>query len=148
MPPSRDIKEILAAALHKRKCDAERAAKRQRQQRDSLTDGSVEAPGPMPEVEAVAAAAEEGLTLVRSANASAFVGVYVNPGRSRPFSARISRGDRKEPLGSYSGAAEAALAYARALGPEGCAAALAPPPPPPPPMTEAEAEALAAAEGM
>ena len=124
MLPSRDIKDILAAALHKRKCDAERAGKRQREQSDSLTDGSVEAPGPMPEVEAVAAAAEEGLALVRSASATGFKGVAANQSRSRPFGASIFRGGRQELLGSFSGAPEAALCYARALGPEGCATAV------------------------
>ena len=80
----------------------------------------------MTEAEAEAQAAAEGLRLVRSTgNATGFRGVAIDPRcSSTPFRAHITRGGCNEYFGSFSGAAEAALAYARALGPEGCAPAV------------------------
>ena len=54
----------------------------------------------------------------------------------------------KLPAACTTGGLAHALAYARHLGPAGCAAALAPPATPEPVMTEAEVRRLAAAEGM
>ena len=69
-------------------------------------------------------------------------------GSSKPFQAKIWQGGEKRSLGTSATAAEAALAYARHLGPAGCAAALAPPDASELVMTEAEARQLAAAEGL
>ena len=73
----------------------------------------------MTEAEAEALAAAEGLQLVRAAgSASGFKGVREQPNCSMPFLAQIYRGSRTESLGSFGGAAEAALARARVLGSE------------------------------
>ena len=80
--------------------------------------------------------------------ASGFKGVGRNTDRGKPFKAELCHDGRHKYLGLFSTAEEAALAYARALGPEGVAAALAPPAPEPVPMTAAEAHAGAAAEGL
>ena len=100
----------------------------------------------MTEAEARRLAAGEGLQLVPADNATGFKGISKVSGK--PFQARIWQGGKKRSLGYYASAAEAALAYARHLGPAGCAAALAPPAAPEPVMTEAEVRRLAAAEGM
>ena len=63
---------------------------------------------------------------MRSHNQSGFKGVSASNNIIKPFKAKINRGGGREYLGPFSGAAEAALAYARALGPEGCAVAVAP----------------------
>ena len=55
-------------------------------------------------------AAREGLTLVRSASATGFKGVYHRPAKSKTFEARL----KQKSLGYYATAEEAALAYARA----------------------------------
>ena len=87
------------------------------------------APQPtMTAAEALAAAAAEGLTLVRSEYATGFKGVYRNGTVGKPFEAQLHRGGRNKYLGMFATAEEAALAYARALGPEGVAAALVPQP--------------------
>lgn len=120
---------------------------------------SVPEPEAMSEAEAHATAAAEGLTLLTANSESGYLHVY------RMFKSTWFRVQTRAPgvngtglgracttLGKYRSAAEAALAYARHLGPERIAAVLAPPPPPPPPpqptMTAAEAHAAAEAEGL
>ena len=103
----------------------------------------------MTEAEARRLAAEEGLVLVPAENTSGWKCVSRSLGHySNPFMVSIKQGGKSHSLGRYSSAAAAALAYARHLGPAGCAAATAPPTAPDPPMTEAEARRLAAAEGL
>ena len=69
----------------------------------------------------------EGLTLVRTSNETGFMGVYKDGGeesQSKPYQARLDRDDgTQQHLGSFATAEEAALAYARALGPEASLAA-------------------------
>ena len=75
--------------------------------------------------EALAAAAAEGLALVRSsASATGFRGVSRNEtvSKSRPYLAQLTR-KKPQSLARTATAEEAALAVARALGPEACAAA-------------------------
>ena len=85
----------------------------------------------MTEAEAEALAAAEGLQLVRAAGsasgfkgvqelrrASGFKGVHELRNCRKPFFAQIARGGRNESLGTFTGAAEAALARARVLGSE------------------------------
>ena len=108
-------------------------------------------PAPMTAADAHAAAAEEGLALLRAENAAGFKGVSRTGGSaSKPFQAQLMLGGRTNYLGYFATAEEAALAVARFLGPEGVAAELAPPAPPAPEptMTAAEAHATAAAEGL
>ena len=95
--------------------------------------------------QAHAAAASEGLALVRAENATGFKGVYHGKNASTPFTATLKRDGRKNHLGTFATAEEAALAVARYLGPAGVAAALAPETAP---MTKSEAHAAAAAEGL
>ena len=80
--------------------------------------------------EAVERAAAEGLTLVRSSdNQSGFVGVRRNDTTAARngsrWQARLWHGGAQRSLGTFGTAEEAALAYARSLGPEGSAAAAA-----------------------
>ena len=99
--------------------------------------------------EAQAAAAEEGLSLVRAENSTGFKYVRRDPKSvSKPFKAELRHGGRFEYLGYFATAEEAALAIARFLGPKRVAAALAPAAPKPTPMTAAEAHAAAASEGL
>ena len=79
-------------------------------------------PAPMTAAEAHTAAATEGLALLRSAeNAAGFLGVRrKNNSVIKPFTAKL----KKQQLGSFATAEEAALAYARALGPDGVSVAL------------------------
>ena len=76
----------------------------------------------MTAAEAHTAAATEGLALLRSAeNAAGFLGVRrKNNSVIKPFTAKL----KKQQLGSFATAEEAALAYARALGPDGVSVAL------------------------
>ena len=68
---------------------------------------------------ALRAAASEGLTLVRASdNATGFRGVKHGERRSKPFQALVWRNGKMQHLGRYATAEEAALAYARELGPE------------------------------
>ena len=99
----------------------------------------------MTAAEAHAAAAMEGLVLVRADNASGFKNVSLDSAVSKRF---LAHGGRKEYLGQFATAEEAALTVARFLGPEGVAAALAAPKPVPAPMTAAEARATAVSEGL
>ena len=104
-------------------------------------------PAPMTATEAHAAAAEEGLSLLRAENATVFKGVSRDKNPSKPFKAHLYHGGRQKHLGYFATAEEAAVAVTRFLGPEGVAAALAPPAPEPALMSAAEARAAAAAEG-
>ena len=69
---------------------------------------------------ALRAAASEGLPLVRSENAAGFKGVthHEKASKSKPFQAKHCHGGKKRSLGYFASAEEAALAYARELGPE------------------------------
>jgi len=99
---------------------------------------------------AIAQAEEEGLELQRGTrrdNTSGFLGVRKSTAvQSRPYGAQRKRDGKREHLGYFTTAEEAALAYARALGPEGCAAAAAARAEVS--MTAEEAQRLAAAEGL
>ena len=97
------------------------------------------------EAEVQRLAHNEGLSLVTADNSTGYKGVCKSHGK---FQAQCYQEGRSECLGSFSSAAEAALAYARHLGPAGCAAATAPPAATQPAVTEAEARQLAAAEGL
>ena len=89
--------------------------------------------GESPEDAAVRIAAEEGLQLVRALNRTGFLGVAeASKGGRFRVRAKESSGGAKESsggarqlkdvdLGIFDSAAEGALAYARFLGPEGCA---------------------------
>jgi hypothetical protein len=92
-----------------------------------------------------AAAAAEGLTLLRAESSTGFKGVSRSKSVTTPFKAQLWRDGDSNYLGMFATAEEAALAVARFLGPEGVTAALAPEPTP---MTAAEAHAAAAAEGL
>ena len=75
---------------------------------------------------ALRAAASEGLTLVRASdNATGFRGVKHGERRSKPFKAERRRERKKDLLGYFTTAEEAALAYARELGVDGSKAAAA-----------------------
>ena len=64
----------------------------------------------------------EGLTLLVADNKTGYFGVYHNnPGKSKPYQARVSRGGEQVNLGYFATAEEAALCVARS--PEGQAAA-------------------------
>ena len=86
------------------------------------------APAPvMTEEEARRLAEAEGLQLVASDNATGFKGVhFLGESKHAPFRAEIRQGGRQHNLGTFTGPAEAALAYARRIGPAACAAASAP----------------------
>ena len=86
--------------------------------------------------------------LVRADNMTGFKGVSHSNIISKPFRAELWRAGRKRNLGNFATAEEAALAVARALGPEVVASALAPPMPEPAPMAPEETHAAAAAEGL
>ena len=60
----------------------------------------------------------EGLTLLRSNNSSGYLGVVY---QNKMFKARATRNGDDIIIGSYATAAEAALAYARTIGPVRCA---------------------------
>ena len=88
----------------------------------------------MTAAEAHAAAAAEGLALLRAENDTGFWGVYPSrtpqPYSSTPFQARVWHDRRTNHLGNFATAEEAALAVARFLGLEGVAAARAADAPP------------------
>ena len=96
--------------------------------------------------QAHAAAHAEGLVLLPAENPTGFKGVNLGSTVSRPFVAKMWNGSRVDTWARSTGE-EAALAIARALGPEGVAAALQAASQEAPPMTAAEALAQAAAEG-
>ena len=68
-----------------------------------------------------AEAEAEGLTLLVAESKTGYFAVYYQPGRPRPYQARVSRGGKQVMLGSFATAEEAALCVARS--PEGQAAA-------------------------
>ena len=72
----------------------------------------------MTAAEALAAAAAEGLALLRAENATGFMGVYRNGTVHQAVRGDLHRGGRNKYLGMFATAEEAALAVARALGPE------------------------------
>ena len=74
----------------------------------------------MTEAEAKQLAQEEGLSLTPADNATGYRGVYPSASCTS-FCVIINPKIKRQYLGSFSSAAEAALAYARHLGPEGCA---------------------------
>ena len=109
----------------------ERATPRKRPRQ--VTAEEVQAKRDMTAEEACAAAAAEGLTLVRndhkSDTATGFKGVRQNPSsHSKPFRAELKPGtlsDKYQYFGYFATAEEAALVIARSVGPEGIAAHLA-----------------------
>ena len=106
-------------------------------------------PDAMTAEEALALAEREGLTLVRSnTNKTGFKNLQYYKGRqkARPYQLKISLDGRTEHIGSYATPEEAALAYARLIGPEASAREAAEATTPP--MTPEEAIATAAAEGL
>ena len=71
---------------------------------------------------AMAIAEAEGLTLIRSSSAAGFKGVTPNLRKTcgASFTARVNHEGKDAYLGSFDTAAEAALCYARHIGPEAC----------------------------
>ena len=74
--------------------------------------------------EAVAQAESEGLVLLRSDNATGFMGVF-SSGGPKAYRAELRRNGTRQGLGHFATAEEAALAHARELGPERSKAAAA-----------------------
>eukprot|EP00964_Phaeocystis_antarctica_P127458 scaffold91117_cov63-Phaeocystis_antarctica.AAC.4 len=96
-----------------------------------------------------AQAQAEELTLLVADNKAGYFGVYLeNPGKPKPYAAKVKRGGKVVSLGHFATAEEAALCIARS--PEGQAAAqkAAAAPPPTPPLTSEEARQQAQAEGL
>ena len=81
----------------------------------------------MTAAEAHAAAASEGLALLRAENATGFKHVCLGNNVSKPFTASLRHNGSFRHLGVFATAEEAALAVARFLGPEGDAASPAVP---------------------
>ena len=85
---------------------------------DGVAAALASKPAPMTAAEAHAAAATEGLALLRADNATGFKGVARDDRRSsKPFQAQLKHGGRHKNLGTFATAEEAALAVARFLGP-------------------------------
>ena len=63
----------------------------------------------------------EGLALLVADSKTGYFGVHLNPGKTKPYQARVKRGGKYVHLGSFATAEEAALCVARS--PEGQAAA-------------------------
>ena len=95
--------------------------------------------------EALSAAEEEGLMLVRADNKTRYKNVTFHQGRSRPYELKIRVEGRMQYFGNYATAEEAALTYARHVGREQAAQEAAEAAPP---MTAAEVLARAAEEGL
>jgi|LauGreSuBDMM15SN_2_FD.fasta_scaffold18218_1 hypothetical protein len=95
-------------------------------------------------------ASQEGLTLVRSSRPSGFQGVLYLAGRKdKPYKAQFgTHVHTVRLLGYFHTAPEAALAYARHLGPAASAAAAAGPTTITPGMSEDDAHAIAESEGL
>ena len=72
----------------------------------------------MTAAEAHAAAAEEGLALVRAENSTGFKAVFRNNSPAKPFQAKLKHDRSQDHLGYFATAEEAALAVARFLGQE------------------------------
>jgi len=92
-----------------------------------------------------AAGRAEGLTLLEADNKTGYFGVHLsNPGRPKPYQARVSRGGKLVSLGHFATAEEAALCIARS--PEGQAAAERAAAAPP--LTSEEVQQQAQADGL
>lgn len=106
---------------------------------------------PCMSVEEVAAAVQaEGLTLLRDDSPTGFLGVgpVLRATAKSRFRADIGPHGDKKYLGVFATAEEAALAYARALGPEGVEAYLNTASSEAPPMTKEQVDAAVASEGL
>ena len=104
-------------------------------------------PNAMTHEQAQAIAESEGLKLMMS-NANTTGYLYVHPSGSH-FHATLYKDGKKQPLdGSWCSAAEAALAVARELGPQGIEMSLARNAPEPPSMSIEEVKAAVEAEGL
>ena len=68
---------------------------------------------PLTSEEARQQAQAEGLTLRVAENTTGFLGVYHQPGRSKPYKAEVTRGGKLVHLGMFATAEEAALCVAR-----------------------------------
>ena len=107
------------------------------------------APAPLTADEVAAALDAEGLMLLPSRREGAktgYKGVYPSADTQRPYVAQLRREGRNVVLGKYATAAEAALAYARAIGPAEVSAAAAALPGRP--LSAREVAAAARAEGL
>jgi len=109
-------------------------------------EGRDAAKPPMTSEEARQLAEAEGLTLLRADNKTGYYNVHPlsNPGKSKPYQARLWRGGHKVSLGTFATAEEAALCFARS--PEGQAVAKREAAAPP--LTSEEARQQAEAEGL
>ena len=106
---------------------------------------------PSMSIEEVKAAVEaEGLTLITDDSSTGFLGVgpMLRPTAKKKFRADIGPHDDKKYLGTFATAEEAALAYARALGPEGVKTYLETVQSEAPPMTKEQVLAAVASEGL
>ena len=119
-----------------------------------MTAVAVAAPSGMTRGEAEAAATAEGLQLIPSSGPTGYKGVSPHEPAMRHgleesrYFAQFKGGGTLAPLGYFSSPHEAALAYARYVGAEGCAAAVATVPPASVPQTAEEAIEAARAEGL
>ena len=105
------------------------------------------AAAPLTSAEARQQAQAERLTLVVAENKSGYYGVHLsNPGRPKPYQARVQRGGVKVSLGAFATAEEAALCVAQS--PEGQQAAAAQRAAAVAPLTSEEARQQAQAEGL
>ena len=86
----------------------------------SETHATLSAAAPTAE-EAAAQALAEGLTLVRSSSQTGCKNVALSGG-AKPYQSHVSVNGKRKTLGSFATAEEAALAYARFLGPASSAA--------------------------
>jgi hypothetical protein len=129
-----------AALCYARYIGPERAAA-------EAVEARVAAPQPLSADEARAAAAAEGLELVTSSgNVTGFKGVYKG---KRKYGVMIRENGKEHHLGRFATPEEAALCYARYIGPERAAAwAAEARVAAPQPLTADEARAAAAAEGL
>ena len=87
-------------------------------------------PPPMTAEEALRQAETEGLTLLKSDNATGFKGVCFKSGKSKPYQAKVKRGGMQVHLGYYATPEEAALSIARTPESQAAAAARVPERPP------------------
>ena len=105
---------------------AEEAALCYARSREEDVAAAALAPPPLTAEEALRQAEAEGLTLLPSEGCSGYKGVYLDSSsKSKPYMARVRRGDKNVNLGSYKTMEEAALHVARASA----AQAAAPQPP-------------------
>ena len=106
--------------------------------------------GSLTREQALQQAEAEGLTLMESTNKAGYFGVSHQPGRAKPYQAKVWSGGQAVNLGSFSTAEEAALCIARS--PEGQKAAKQAAAravePPPEPLTREQALHQAEEEGI